>query len=87
MINKVEIVSKCTHKDCEQEFNFSNFQLTVYLYGVFFLVRESTQKEKNGKGYIGFTCPKCLRTNIHAHCNRSTIFQKKSRKKGNTFSS
>ena len=77
MINKVEIGSKCIHKDCEQEFNFSNFQLAVCLYGVFFLVRESTQKEKNGKGYIGFTCPKCLRTNIHAH-SYNDIFKIKS---------
>jgi len=74
---KVEIGPKCTHKDCKQGFNFSNFQLAVYLYGVFFLVKKSTPEEKRGKSYIGFTCPKCLRTNIHAH-SYNDIFKIKS---------
>jgi hypothetical protein len=48
-----EINFKCEH--CGQEFWYDNFNIAVFLYGVFLLLG----KEKE---YVGLTCPKCLET-------------------------
>ncbi|MFH1154197.1 MAG: hypothetical protein V1793_10300 [Pseudomonadota bacterium] len=69
MNDEVFIAPKCSHQDCGQEFNEDNFRLAVYLYGIFFLVGPD-------KGFVGFTCPRCLRTTMVGH-SRNDILQLK----------
>lgn len=57
MDNQIEFVPKCKNPDCGLEFNPYSFQLTVYLYGFFFLTGKK-------RGVLGFTCPKCMKTSI-----------------------
>jgi hypothetical protein len=70
MDKDIEVGPKCENKDCGQDFNNENTHLAVCLYGVFFLVGHE-------KGFIGFTCPRCLKTSLFGTSSHLILDAKK----------
>lgn len=52
---KVMDTFQCEAPLCDQEFTLETIEIAAFLYGIFYLLGEN-------KGYVGITCPKCLKT-------------------------
>jgi len=74
-------IDKCLHRKCDQQYNKDSIKLTVWLYGVIFLHEEKRHENadpifgpskqeimlwyEKTKGYVGITCPKCLKISFY----------------------
>ncbi|MBT3805638.1 MAG: hypothetical protein HOG03_13735 [Desulfobacula sp.] len=74
-------IDKCLHRKCDQQYNKDSIKLAVWLYGVIFLHEEKRHENadpilgpskheimlwyEKTKGYIGITCPKCLKISFY----------------------
>ena len=54
--------NKCLTEDCNQQFTQDNIKLAIWLYGVILLIKNEND---DPIGYVGVTCPKCLKTNFY----------------------
>ena len=52
-MDEIEIKFRCEH--CQQEYLQDNFKISVFFYGIFYLIGKDY-------GYAGITCPSCLKT-------------------------
>ena len=74
-------IDKCPDENCNQAYTENIIKLSVWLQGIIFLTQderneggdpllsdlgqEKTQEVKATFGYIGITCPKCLKTSLY----------------------
>lgn len=58
-------IDKCNNEECGQVFNEDNIKLVVVLYGVILLTQNAGNEDEDPMGYVGVTCPRCLRTSLY----------------------